>query len=46
MAKRLLLEFEILETISKEKHPEIYNFHFDAALEIYDSYINDLQTKK
>ena len=46
MAKRLLLEFEILETISKENHPEIYDYHFEAALKTYDSYIDELQTKK
>ena len=45
MGKRLLLEAEICQTIDAEKHPEVFDYHIQNALNIYDMYIEELQSK-
>lgn len=45
MASRLVLEVEILETIDRNAHSEIFDYHIDSALKIYHSYIDELQAK-
>lgn len=45
MAEHLMLEIEILETIDKEKHPDIYQYHIDSALRLHELYIEQVQLK-
>lgn len=45
MAQRLMLEVEILQTIDRQKDSEVFDYHIDSALQIYDSYIDELQAK-
>lgn len=45
MAEHLMLEIEILETIDKEKHPDVYQYHVDSALKIHELYIEEVQLK-
>ena len=46
IAERLYLEFEILNTIDKEKHQEVFDYHIQAALKTYDDYVEEFQIKK
>ena len=46
MAEHLMLEIEILDTIDKEKHPDVYQYHIDSALNIHESYIQHVGLKK
>ena len=46
VAKRLFLEFEILDTIDKEKHLDIFEFHVNSALKTYEAYVEEFQIKK
>lgn len=45
MARRLMLEAEILETIDADENREVFDYHIASALKIYDSYIDELQAK-
>lgn len=45
MAEHLMLEIEILETIDKEKHSDVYQYHVDSALKIHELYIEEVQLK-
>ena len=46
VTKRLFLEFEILDTIDKNKHLDIFEFHVNSALKTYEAYIDEFQVKK
>lgn len=46
IAKRLFLEFKILNTIDKNKHQEVFDYHIQAALKTYEDYIDEFQVKK
>lgn len=43
MGQHLLLEAEILETIDREHHEDIYDFHVRSALQVYHDYTNSYQ---
>ena len=45
MAEHLMLEIEILETIDKEKYPDVYQYHIDSALKLHQLYIEEVQLK-
>ena len=45
MSERLLLELEVLETLNRDKYPEVFEYHINQALNIYNHYIQELQTK-
>ena len=45
MAEHLMLEIEILETIDKDKYPEVYQYHIDSALNVHNLYIDEVQLK-
>ena len=45
MAEHLMLEIEILETIDKEKYPEVYQYNVDSALNVHNLYIDEVQLK-
>lgn len=45
MAKHLMLEVEVLESIDKERHPEVYQYHVDAVSQIYDLYTCEMTVK-
>ncbi|MGN1344899.1 MAG: aromatic acid exporter family protein [Traorella sp.] len=46
MATHLVLELEILETIDQQIHPDIFDYHVKAALDIYELYVSEFQVKK
>lgn len=41
MAKRLLLELKAANAVDTVKHKDIYDYHIDKTLEIYNSYIEE-----
>lgn len=45
MTQRLLLELEVLETVDREVNKEVFEYHVQKALDIYNSYIQELQEK-
>lgn len=45
MTERLMLEIEVCETIDRNLYPEIFDYHIESALAIYESYIHQYQTE-
>ena len=45
MIEHLMLEIKILETIDKEKYPDVYQYHIDSALNIHELFIHEAQLK-
>lgn len=45
MALRLLLELEVLETINRTTHQDVFDYHINSALTIYNEYIDEIQSR-